>query len=136
MRDFFFHFTTDIWERKNKEGNRKTFNLPLPLLQFETGVLVASAVFSFITTTVRTGALAKQGAKKPQNFQKSLRLSARRYSIFVPIMKGERQRFMLLLPLSAYVAGAGTLVIRRRIYAPFILTVDMGGWLRYRIIIS
>lgn len=39
---------------------------------------------------------------------------ARRYSVFVFIVKGERQHFRLLLPpLSAHIAGAGALVIRR-----------------------
>lgn len=52
--------------------------------------------------------------KKSQDFKKSLRLMARRYSVFVFIVKGERQHFRLLLPpLSAHIAGAGALVIRR-----------------------
>ncbi len=39
------------------------------------------------------------GKRSRRIFKKSLRLMARRYSVFVPIVKGERQHFRLLLPL-------------------------------------
>jgi len=47
--------------------------------------------------------------KSRRIYKKSLRLTARRYSVFVPIVKGERQRFRLLLPLIARQRGQARL---------------------------
>lgn len=54
----------------------------------------------------------------------------RRYSVFVLIVKGERQRFRLLLPLIARQRGQARLSTAAH-FAPFILTVDDHDWLRY-----
>ena len=71
------------------------------------------------------------GAKKATGFsKKSLWLTVRRYSVFVLIVKGERQRFGLLLPLITRQRGQARLSTAAH-FAPFILTVDDHDWLRY-----
>ena len=85
---------------------------------------------SLSTTTGMCG-LPKMGAKKtPRTFKKSVALQLGRYSIFISIMWGERQHFSLSLPWLP-ISGNRQGCQRRRIYAPFILTVDCSGWFRY-----
>ena len=71
------------------------------------------------------------GTKKATGFsKKSLWLTVQRYSVFVLIVKGERQRFGLLLPLITRQRGQARLSTAAH-FAPFISTVDGCDWLRY-----
>ena len=77
------------------------------------------------------GAFCQSERKKTARiFKKSLRLTVRRYLVFVLIVKGERQRFGLLLPLITRQRGQARLSTAAH-FAPFISTVDGCDWLRY-----